>query len=135
MAVFVFISMLLPLSVVQAGGDDDPITVTSVPRDMSYQGILKDSGGDPVTDSVYSVTFRIYNVASGGTSMWDETKPCTTSAGVFNASLSNVDLSFSPAEIGDGRLCRGIGYGGFRHDGQDRLLEKSDDHYKLVCNY
>ncbi|UCC78600.1 MAG: tail fiber domain-containing protein [Candidatus Zixiibacteriota bacterium] len=68
--------------------------ITSVPRSISYQGILKDSGGDPVADSVYSVMFRIFNVESGGTSLWDETVPCTTSAGVFDAALSNVNLPF-----------------------------------------
>jgi hypothetical protein len=59
--------------------------ITSVPREMTYQGILKDSGGDPVADSVYSVTFRIFNVESGGTSLWN---------GLFNATFSNVDLPF-----------------------------------------
>ena len=68
--------------------------ITSVPRSMSYQGILKDAGGDPVTDSVYSVTFRIFNIESGGSSLWDETLPCTTSAGYFSAVFSNVNLPF-----------------------------------------
>lgn len=68
--------------------------ITSVPRTMSYQGILKDSGGDPVADSTYSVTFRIFNVESGGTSLWDEAIPCATSAGVFYAVLGNVNLPF-----------------------------------------
>ena len=88
------ISLILPLASANAGGDDQPYTITSVPREMSYQGILRDSAGDPVEDSVYSITFRIFNVASGGTSMWDETLPCTTSAGLFNATFSNVNLPF-----------------------------------------
>ena len=33
--------------------------ITSVPRSMSYQGILKDSAGDPVTDSILDVALRI----------------------------------------------------------------------------
>jgi hypothetical protein len=68
--------------------------ITSVPRTMSYQGILKDSGGDPVTDSTYSVTFRIFNVESGGSSLWDQILPCTTSIGYFDAVFSNVNLPF-----------------------------------------
>jgi hypothetical protein len=94
MAATVIISMVLPLSVVQAGGDDNPMTITSVPREMSYQGILRDSGGDPVEDSVYSIAFRIFNVSSGGSSLWDETLPCTTTAGVFTAMFSNISLPF-----------------------------------------
>jgi hypothetical protein len=135
-ATIIILSMVLPLSLVQAGGDDNPMTVTSVPREMSYQGILMDSGGDPVTDSVYSVTFRIYNVASGGTSMWDETKPCTTSAGVFNASLSNVDLSFSEdywleleidSEILDPRQKMGmVGYAAVSDTADFAMMAKTD---------
>ncbi|UCC80715.1 MAG: hypothetical protein JSW64_04985, partial [Candidatus Zixiibacteriota bacterium] len=68
--------------------------ITSVPRTMSYQGTLKGSGGDPVADSVYSITFRIFNVESGGTSLWDEILPCTTSAGAFSTILNNVNLPF-----------------------------------------
>ncbi|UCE66259.1 MAG: hypothetical protein JSU85_15675 [Candidatus Zixiibacteriota bacterium] len=55
---------------------------------------MKDAEGNPVEDSVYNVTFRIYNVASGGTSLWNETLPCTTAAGLFNAIFSNVNLPF-----------------------------------------
>ena len=90
----VMTAISLTSGTVLAGGDDNPYTITSVPRNMSYQGILKDSAGDPVDDSVYSITFRIFNVASGGTSMWDETLPCTTTAGVFTATFSNVSLPF-----------------------------------------
>jgi hypothetical protein len=90
----VVFSLVYPLSETNAGGDNQPYTVTSVPREMSYQGILRDSAGDPVEDSVYSITFRIFDVASGGTSMWDETLPCTTTAGVFNTMFNNVDLPF-----------------------------------------
>jgi hypothetical protein len=61
---------------------------------MSYQGILKDSGGDPVEDSVYSVIFRIFDAESGGTSEWTEILPCTTSAGYFTALFSNVNIPF-----------------------------------------
>jgi hypothetical protein len=69
-------------------------TITSVPRDMSYQGILKDSGGDPVADSIYNVTFRIFDAESGGTSEWSEILPCTTSAGYFSAVFNNVNIPF-----------------------------------------
>jgi hypothetical protein len=76
----------------QKGGSGN--LITSVPRTMSYQGILEDSGGDPVTDSVYSVTFRIFDAESGGTSEWQEILPCTTSAGYFTAVFSNVNIPF-----------------------------------------
>jgi hypothetical protein len=95
------ISVLLALAItviVFAGnvaGDSNPgVTydevITSVPRTMTYQGILKDGSGDPVIDSAYSVIFRIFDQESGGSSLWDETMPCTTSAGYFSATFSNV---------------------------------------------
>ena len=85
---------MLPLGTAIASGHNNPYNITSIPREMTYQGILMDSGGDPVTDSVYSVTFRIFNVASGGSSLWTQTLPCTTSSGYFDATLSNVNLPF-----------------------------------------
>lgn len=69
-------------------------TITSVPRTMSYQAILKDSGGDPVADSIYDLTFRIYDAESGGTSEWSDVLPCTTSAGYFTALFNDVNIPF-----------------------------------------
>lgn len=46
--------------------------ITSVPRTMSYQGYLKDAGGLPVSDTL-EITFRIYDVESGGSALWTET--------------------------------------------------------------
>ena len=77
-----------------SGIDPGHNIITSVPRAMSYQGILKDSGGDPVVDSVYDVTFRIYDAESGGTSEWSTVLPCTTSAGYFSALFDNVNIPF-----------------------------------------
>ena len=77
----------------QASSGENAI-VTSVPRTMTYQGILKDAEGNPVEDGVYDVTFRIFNVESGGSSLWDQTLPCATTSGYFNAILSDVSLPF-----------------------------------------
>jgi hypothetical protein len=79
---------------INSGNGLESSIITSVPRTMSYQGILKDSGGDPAVDSVYSVTFRIYDAESGGTSEWTEILPCTTSEGYFTALFSNVNIPF-----------------------------------------
>jgi len=79
---------------IQSGDDSGFNIITSVPRAMSYQGILKDSGGEPVTDSVYNVTFRIYDAENGGVSEWSQVLPCTTSTGYFTALLSNVNIPF-----------------------------------------
>lgn len=68
--------------------------ITSIPRTMTYQGILKDSQGDPVVDSIYNVTYRIFDALSGGSLIWNETIPCTTSIGLFSTTFSDVSLPF-----------------------------------------
>jgi hypothetical protein len=42
-----------------------------VPTMISYQGIMLDSQGDPITEPV-NVTFTIYDLPSGGTTIWQE---------------------------------------------------------------
>jgi hypothetical protein len=39
----------------------------AVPQLINFQGILRDGSGNPVTNGSYSVTFTIYDAASGGT--------------------------------------------------------------------
>jgi len=69
-----------------------------IPEKLNYQGVLKDSQGAVVPDGTYTMTFRIYNVASGGSPLWEETQDVSVSKGVFNVVLGSVnplDVSFS----------------------------------------
>ena len=61
-----------------------------IPPTMSYQGVLRDSYGDPVPDNVYSVTFRVYNVSSGGTALWTETQSVASYGGIVEATLGSI---------------------------------------------
>lgn len=61
-----------------------------IPRTLDYQGVLTDAGGDAVPDGSYSVTFRLYSVSSGGTSLWEETQPVSVTKGIFNVILGSV---------------------------------------------
>ena len=45
-------------------------TQATVPATMSYQGVLRDAGGTIPPDGEYPFVFRIYNVATGGTRLW-----------------------------------------------------------------
>ncbi|MGH8015221.1 MAG: hypothetical protein ACREBV_03425, partial [Candidatus Zixiibacteriota bacterium] len=59
-----------------------------IPKQMGYQGILASPSGTPLEDSTVSVEFRIYNTASGGSSVWSETQSVTTdNQGRFNVTL------------------------------------------------
>jgi len=67
-----------------------------IPHLINYQGKLTDSGGQSVTGTK-SIIFKIYNVASGSTPLWQETQSVTVSKGVFNVLLGSVvalDLPF-----------------------------------------
>jgi len=62
-----------------------------VPDSINYQGILRTAGGSPVPDGSYSVTFKIYDGASGANpALWSETKNITTVAGLFTTLLGSV---------------------------------------------
>jgi hypothetical protein len=60
---------------------------------ISYQGVLKDSGGNPVS-GVVSMTFRLYNAATGGTLLWSQTKSVSVSSGLFSTSLDNLNAAY-----------------------------------------
>lgn len=65
-----------------------------VPQLLNYQGRLSDSGGVPQSGS-FSMQFRIYDSASGGTQLpsgtpWTETQSVAVSSGVFNVLLGSV---------------------------------------------
>src|SRR5574341_2035614 len=63
-----------------------------IPKRINFQGVLKDTLGNPLPDGNYSLTFRIYDAASGGNVLWQE-------AGVFALSgglLTHILGSFIP---------------------------------------
>jgi len=57
---------------------------------ISYQGVLKDPSGDFVPDGIYSVTFAIYDVDTGGSALWTEPQTVLATDGVINAWLGSV---------------------------------------------
>ncbi|MDH4226463.1 MAG: hypothetical protein OEV59_01730 [Deltaproteobacteria bacterium] len=63
----------------------------AVPGTMSYQGKLTNNGsGTPVTGPV-NITFKIYNVASGGSALWTETINSVQAAnGIFTVTLGQT---------------------------------------------
>jgi len=43
------------------------------PATIGHQGVLTTSGGAPVADGTYSLTFRLYSASTGGIALWTET--------------------------------------------------------------
>ncbi len=62
----------------------------SIPRQINYQGLLKDAAGNNVSDGTYTMVFGIYNESTGGTSLWSETQSVTVSGGLFFVRLGSV---------------------------------------------
>ncbi len=64
-----------------------PLTFAAAPKLMNYQGRLTTAGGTPVSDGFYTVRFRVYTDSTAGTSLWEETLPVQTAAGLFTVVL------------------------------------------------
>jgi hypothetical protein len=67
-----------------------PSAQSQIPRTLSYQGVLVDDTGNPKPDGPYSISFRIYDVSSGGTELWLETKSLDLKRGLFSTVLGDV---------------------------------------------
>ena len=68
-----------------------------IPHLINYQGVLTDDAGNPL-NAPQNLTFRIYNLESGGSSLWGETQNnVPVENGLFNVILGSVnplDLAF-----------------------------------------
>ena len=60
-----------------------------IPKQISYQGVLKDANGDLVNGD-QAITFKIYNEPTGGTALWTEIQVTTVTNGLFNTHLGSV---------------------------------------------
>lgn len=60
-----------------------------VPRVINYQGRFTDKDDNPLSGN-YLVTFRFYDVVSGGDSLWEEGHILTIRNGLFNALLGSI---------------------------------------------
>lgn len=57
------------------------------PRTISYQGSLMDGSGLVSPDGSYTMSFRLWDAASGGLLLWQETDTVSVAAGLFNVTL------------------------------------------------
>jgi hypothetical protein len=75
--------------------------LAAVPSLVNFQGVLTETTtGLPITDGPHSVTFRIFDVDTGGTALWQEAKNIDTSGGVFDTLLGSVTPL--PSDVFDG---------------------------------
>ncbi|KXK58036.1 MAG: hypothetical protein IPM61_06415 [Chlorobi bacterium] len=62
-----------------------------VPEAISFQGLATNAGTTtPVADGQYSVAFRLYESATGGSAVWTENQTVNVMRGLFNVNLGSV---------------------------------------------
>jgi len=75
------------------------LVFAGIPKLINYQGMLTQSDGKtPVTNANYPILFSIYNISSGGSSLWSHTYNVAVTNGLFNVILGDsgapINLSF-----------------------------------------
>ena len=67
------------------------VSVFAQTAKLSVQGILKKANGNAVDDGQYSLTFKLYNIATGGTALWTETQTdVEVASGIYTVTLGSV---------------------------------------------
>jgi hypothetical protein len=75
------------------------VAIAAVPRTISYQGYLTDSGGTPV-DGTVQMQFKLYSAASGGVPLWAEThQNVQVSQGRYSVVLGNASPTPVPIDL------------------------------------
>ena len=72
------------------------VAYASSPQQISHQGYLTDSSGNPVPDGDYLIGFAIYDVQTGGTALWNESQTVTVINGVYNVILGQPGNLLDP---------------------------------------
>jgi len=68
-----------------------------IPGSLSYQAFLSDSSGVPKADGPYTLTFGLYDVETGSSPLWTETKDLDVEQGLFYTHLG--DKTAFPASL------------------------------------
>ncbi len=63
---------------------------TNFNQQINYQGKLVNASSSAVANTGYSMTFKLYTVATSGAAIWTETRTATTSSGLFSVMLGSV---------------------------------------------
>ncbi len=96
-----------------------PVSRADVPTLISYQGVLLDSEGDPVTTPI-NVTFTIYDSPSDGVTIWQETQLVEfDESGRFDVSLGEI------APVTDDVFSDLVRWLGVQIEGDDELVPRT----------
>ena len=103
------IACLLFVGVAQA---QEPVSTTpslSTPRWVQFSGVLKDSGGQPLT-GLQGLTFALYGAQEGGSALWLETQNVALDAeGRYAVLLGSTQSEGLPLELFSSNEARWLG--------------------------
>ena len=88
------------------GAEGEVGAEAAVTASIPIQGRLTDAGGNPLDDT-YDLTFRLYDVSSGGTALCEDTDSVSVDNGLFSAQMEYCSAS----DIDGKRLYLGIEVG------------------------
>ena len=75
-----------------------PMLCWAVPQQINYQGFLASTDGTPL-DTAVVVTFKLYNLPSGGSPVWTQTQnPCSVRAGKPTGAILSHSIDSGPAQ-------------------------------------
>lgn len=70
-----------------------------LPRTISYQGVLADAVGNLLPDAMHTLTFTLYDAATGGSVVFTETQNVPVVRGVFNTILGSATAGGIPPGV------------------------------------
>ena len=74
------------------------LSASAIETTIAYQGVLRDAQGNVLTVHAQTITFRLYNQASGGTPLWARAIAVNLdNNGLFNVELSDAGTSVEGA--------------------------------------
>jgi hypothetical protein len=66
------------------------VAATGIYHTINFQGKVVNTDGTNIANGTYSFQFKIYNVSSGGSALWTETKSLTVTDGIFQTNLGDT---------------------------------------------
>lgn len=70
--------------------------MATIPYMVNYQGTLTDEMGKLLQDGYYNMTFRIYDVPTGGSPLWQESQSVWVTRGLFHVWLGSTNPIILP---------------------------------------
>ncbi len=92
------------------------IAATGILKQINFQGkVVNKTAGTNIADNNYSFTFTIYDAASGGTTLWTETKSVEVKNGIFQTLLGSGTALPASIDFNTDNIYLGIN---FNSDGE-----------------